>query len=369
MISVSGLRSIYMLFDRVSDRLDLFYDKTTGYFKERFTSPFIVNLLYISLFFLLTIIAGLRKPGIDRDWFGYEQMIKSITASPEFWLRSHELSFSVIVNFADKVLNNPVTGTFLIYAILGVGIKLYAIKIYSRMQLFSIFIYISIFYVLFDMTGIRAGVASSICLLSIQDIAEKKPVPFFLKAGVAFFFHYSAVVMIPLYFLTNRKPLKVLYLFLPVAAIIAGYYNLGSVLLENIKHIFPAIIESKITGYLSLSDGLKIFAPYFISKVMILYYSLFSLDDFKGKYDYLEIKIFAWAIIILYMFSPSGAIASRIFDFFALIQIFLFPSIIIASKRKTVMLFLFICYLLMTFYHQLFIQKLLNFGVIFSYSS
>jgi len=360
------IKNKYYLFNSISDYLDLYFEKYIEFFRTKSSNRFFSLYIYILIFCLLSVIAGFRHPGVDRDSFNYIEMIKTLLGSGDFWLRSNEISFSIIVHFADKILQSPVTGTFLIYAILGIGIKLFVIRKESKMPIFSIFVYMCIFYILLDMTQIRVSVASAIFLFAVSDIVERRPANYFLKAAVAFFFHYSALVMIPFYFISNKRPDKYFYLIMPVIAVIFGYFNLGTVILKHLPPLFPSTIEDKLYGYINIIPGsIRAFAPYFLSKVVILYYCLILLNKFTEAEDYILIKIYAWAIVIFYMFFPLAVIAVRTYEFFLIVQILLFPSIIMASGRKTIMAFLFTCYLLMTLINQLFIKSLLDLSILF----
>lgn len=61
----------------------------------------------------------------------------------------------------------------MIYAILGVTLKLIAIRRYSLLPIFSIFTYISMYFILHEMTQIRAGVATAIFLFALEDIKDR----------------------------------------------------------------------------------------------------------------------------------------------------------------------------------------------------
>lgn len=152
------------------------------------------NIVVLALTILLILIAGFSGP-ISQDYNNY---ISSYNEVINGRYRT-DFSFIVISKIVHLIFNNPLY-LFLIYAILGVSLKISAIKKLSQFWFFSILIYFSYSFLLHEMTQIRAGVASAFVLLSIPSIYEKKLKSFLLYAGVAIFFHYSALVLLPFYF-------------------------------------------------------------------------------------------------------------------------------------------------------------------------
>ena len=130
------------------------------------------DLFYLILIgVVLILIAGLRPIGIDRDSLAYvgivgsdEVNINLLDKEPGFWL---------IYKINKIIFNGNTQCFFLIYALLGVSLKIFAIKKYSLLPFFSTFTYVCLYFILHEMTQIRAGVAAAIFLLALQDIKDK----------------------------------------------------------------------------------------------------------------------------------------------------------------------------------------------------
>jgi len=84
-----------------------------------------------------------------------------------------------------------------------VGIFIYK---YSNNYFMSIFLFIVLGYFDFSMNVVRQSIAMSISLIGYKYAKEKKFLKFLLIVLIASLFHYSAVVIFPIYFLTNLKP-------------------------------------------------------------------------------------------------------------------------------------------------------------------
>lgn len=98
-----------------------------------------------------------------------------------------------------------------------------------------IIVYLSFIFQLHEMTQIRTGVMSGLFLLAIQPIAERKWVKALLLIGIGAFFHISALVLIPLVFLSNKDmSLKSRMIWMAIVPISYVVYFVGSNLLVNI---------------------------------------------------------------------------------------------------------------------------------------
>ena len=117
------------------------------------------------LFFLiglvLIFVAGFREIGLDPDSVNYENTFRNYFKNgtdemiePSFLLISYILGL-----FTDNVHM-----LFLLYAIFGVSLKMFAFRKMSEFYFVPLLCYISFYYVLHDLTQIRAGVVSGIFL-------------------------------------------------------------------------------------------------------------------------------------------------------------------------------------------------------------
>ncbi|MFN3712003.1 MAG: EpsG family protein, partial [Alishewanella aestuarii] len=120
---------------------------------------------------LLILIAGFRPVGFDRDSIAYILLLDTPLNQAD--LKDKEPAFWLIVELNRSLFEGNERTFFLIFAILGVSLKIIAISRLSLDPILSLWIYICSYFLLHDMTQIRAGVASGIFLLSIQDMHNK----------------------------------------------------------------------------------------------------------------------------------------------------------------------------------------------------
>lgn len=317
---------------------------------------FLSNFMFWATALILILIAGLRPIGLDRDSITYANIIQSYK---DIDLSALEPAFWVIKWFNDIFFNGNVRTFFLIYAILGVSIKFLAIRRLSKLPWLSVGVYLSLYFILHEMTQIRASVATGLFLLSIPDIYNRNFKKFTLKALLAFSFHYSAIVMLPLYFLHPKK-LNMAYFLLPIVGLISAYFDLSKTLLSNLADLAPNFLAYKINTYLTLLElgehsEINIVNFYYSSLLLLTYFGFFLYikNKIKNDYDVLFLKILGLSLFSFYFFSDVPVFAFRVSEFLNVVTVIFLPNFILYFKQKELIFLLVILLLLHTFYKSL----------------
>ena len=115
-------------------------------------------MLYIIVGLLLILYAGFRPVGFDRDSLAYESLF--MNPDSKFTVLTMEPLFLVICRTLYAFVQD-VRILFLFFAMLGVSLNVVAIKRLCPMYFFPLLIYFSNFYMVHELTQIRAGVAGS----------------------------------------------------------------------------------------------------------------------------------------------------------------------------------------------------------------
>lgn len=99
-----------------------------------------------------------------------------------------------------------------VFIMIPLGIFVYK---YSRDYCMSFMIYMCLFFQCFGITAIRQAMALTIVtFLGYKYVKERKIWGFLLCVIIAFYFHHSAIVMLPLYFIYNiklNKKMRIVY--------------------------------------------------------------------------------------------------------------------------------------------------------------
>ena len=260
------------------------------------------------------------------DYTNYVEYYYSVIRGESVFV---EYSFYIITYIATFLFHSPL-GVFFIYGLSGVFLKLCAIKQMSQLCFLSIVIYIANTFLVQELIQIRAGIAAGILLFCIKPILERRWKKFILLVITAFFFHSSALAVLPLWFLKpNRLNVYFWGLLIPIGYVFAFLHI-------NIFFFSVPLVQDKIDIYLSLQDteDINLFNVLFIIKCFIgylfLYYS--SLLYFYNKYIFLLLKIYMLSLFSFLLFSSTPTIAFRLQGLYEVVDIVLFPYMIYIFK-------------------------------------
>jgi hypothetical protein len=334
------------------------------------------NKMAFFITLILVLFAGFREIGFDRDSLNYATEIQSINflSFPDLNFFNKEPTFYLIAYAAHWLFGDAVRGTLLIYALLGVTIKMIGIYRLSRIPLLSVVFYASYYYPLHELTQIRSGVASAIFLLAIPDIANRNLKAYMTKTILAILFHYSAILMLLLYPILNIKYPKLnikiknsFYFILPILGLFLSFAN-KAVLDFIIANIFilnfiPSFLSHRVLFYLNLFqrdifNEINIFNLYYLSLLGIYYFCLINLWRFKSNIDIILIKILGLSLFSFSAFSFLPVFAFRIFEFLGIVIMILLASIVYIFKQRVLLILFILIYSLMLLINVLFIHSL-----------
>lgn len=329
-----------------------------------------ISAIFICI--ILIIFAGFREIGFDPDSLNYASIIQSINFSNFAYLHSMyiEPSFYFIANIAHRFFGDAIRGTLIIYAVLGVSLKLVAIYRLSPIPLVSIAFYLCYYYPLHELTQIRVGVASAIFLLSIPDIANKNPKTYIIKTIIATFFHYQAIVMLPIYLILNAKIGKWFYLILPILGILSSFlreyfFNIIYSYIFILDFV-PSFLSQKIILYIDLAQegvlsDINIFNLYNMSLIVIYYFCIININKFKLNIDHIMIKILGLSTFAFPFLSFLPFFAFRISEFLGIVIMILLASIVLIFRQKIIIIFIAFIYSLIALYKTIFCTGLFKF--------
>lgn len=297
------------------------------------------NLALIILIVILTLFAGTRLD-IDNDYHMYFKLFQYVEKNTkDFNNREVPLEWCVYVfpHFFKLLFTNKIEVarfTILLFAILGVSIKLTAIKKYSNFFFLSVILYVSNLFIMQEMTTIRAGVASAIFLLSIGDIEEKKDKNFLIKILLCFFFHSSSIIFIIIWLLLKAK-INIKYLYVAIGfSFVSAILKINILTLLFLDKIFPRVeIYIKMMEWMK-EDETNIYNFRILFALgMVVLFGLFYKKLKEIKYFDILYRIHIISICLFFLLSTSAQVFSiRTFEVLAVVQILLYPMIIYIFK-------------------------------------
>jgi hypothetical protein len=157
---------------------------------------------YYALLIILILFAGLRDMigGFDVYVYGqfYEMDYRLILLYPHF-----EPGFRLLAVICKLVLDKR-EFFFFIIALAMLYMHFKVVKRNSNLLYFAIFIYFCKFY-LFTFVYLRQGLAMGFLWFSLPYILDKKYLKASLLFGLAFLFHKSSLIFLPMLFISNRR--------------------------------------------------------------------------------------------------------------------------------------------------------------------
>ena len=289
--------------------------------------------LYVAVGVALVLISALRPEGMDRDYSEYISHFNNYDVVVML-----EPTFKAIAWFVHSFLGSNPVFLFAIYAILGVSLKLVAIRELSNVALLSVAIYISQFFILHEMTQIRAGVASALLLLTIKPLYERNWWRFLLLALCATVFHFSGVVLFVLWLISPRHRLKMYMFFIPTAIALSlmGVDILG---LIPIPYLSAKIeLYQNIREYTdSTHNHINLFNSVYLLRLVLCYLLFWAAPTLSkyNRYYTLLLKIYTLSLTALPLFATLPVVAYRVYEMLGVVEIILIPTLVYLIRPKS----------------------------------
>ena len=191
--------------------------------------------------------------------------------------------------------------TVFVYTLLFVSISRYC-----RNYSFAVIVFLGLWF-FFTFTYLRQVMAATIGWLSIKYVIERKPLPFFLIAFIAFIFHNSAIVLAPLYFIPIKKFKPILVVGGLIFCLLIGLTDVLSALFAVSDAIAD---EAKAEANVQLVEEGSFRVAYLIEAILFLALILWRYDSIdendRKQVVMLNMAILFCAMLLLFVRSENG---------------------------------------------------------------
>lgn len=320
--------------------------------------------LVLCLFFIWILIA-FRSYLIGNDTISYVNLFPILASYPLSMYGNNPFSILFTKNrfeygyvLFDKVIyyfsKNP-RWLLIISATLIVMLLGYTINKYSKNPALSLVIFVTMGFMAGTMSQIRQYIAWAICVYSIKFIIDNKPVKFICFTIIAMLFHISAIIFLPLYWLSKVElNLKNGIAFIIITSPLFIFFNRFSVLtgslIQSYNNYEKQMLDNGTTGYLSITVNLITFVLIFILTMYLM-----KINKKNGKPRSKLTNLLLWmlmcsfvVLILSYKFSQF----SRLVSYFTCSIMFLIPNELDNPEKSTVkqvILILFVVFLVLNF--------------------
>lgn len=315
------------------------------------------TIFLVIAFLILLFFSGFRYD-VGVDWESYYNYF-----GKDFWAmteRFHTKEMEPLNMLLKELLMSygMDSGSYWIWsmAVITLFFTLSGVYFLSKDCKMSILLYICMGFFFFTLNGIRQHCAIAISFFSILFIQDRRLLPFLITTGIAIGFHYTAVLMLPLYFIANRTFSKYLYLILILCSIPLSFI-LNSII-SILAPLFGTYSVYADSEY-AMSNGnilsyLKIIFPLFLFSIIYKHYDKLIAN----KKERILLNMSTLSLIFSILF-PGVLLGNRINYYFQLPLIVFIPLIAstLSIGYKRAFITLCVCYNIILCYVLLFSRQ------------
>ncbi len=244
----------------------------------------------------------------------------------------------LVKTFTDNVTLYLIVVSALTFLFLYKGLQRYAVY-----PILGLCAYLARFFVGRNLIQIRAGLAYAIIILGVQYITKRDWKRYFALVLIAFFFHRSAIIAIPLYFISyiDFKKWHVV-LVIAIAFIIGGFFTgiLQGYIVDTSQDLDIATTYTQ-ESYMEEAQGLR--NPMIYFQTFLLFAFTFNekrLSNVVPHY-YTIRTAYMYSTFILIAFSMFAVLSGRTSTMFATLEFVVIPSLVyMFNKRNRWMAFI-----------------------------
>lgn len=300
--------------------LSIFFAWLGGLSKSKLNKFFFV---FIS--FLIIIFPTVIRFDLGPDYYGYVNIFDDLRYrdQPPIYV---EYSFFYI----SKLFRNIDFGYVYIlsvYSFLSLLILYYYSGAKHLPYVLFLFFTTSVGYFTFD-DQVRQFLAISIWILSVRFIVERKFLHYVTICSVASFFHFSAILLIPFYFIARLTLSVKSMIFIFILMVLVFYFNASSFIFKQLFELVPyynkyAHQADYVISGTATSTGLGVLLNMFVFMYAILYRE-------KAGHIYLSNLLF-WGVVLM-LFSSGNLNITRFSKYFLYLGVFLLAQVLYLQR-------------------------------------
>jgi len=303
--------------------------------------------IFISVFFIF--FAGLRTLSPDID--AYEAMFKEVeSGNLDSWMIQFTEPGYVFLLRLLSISSFQIS--LLVIAAIGVLFKINFFLKYSPFVFLSLIIYFSTDFMMKEMGQIRHGIGMGIIFYAYDCLINEKKKKFLLVVVLATLFHFSAICVLPLYFIYNLKKtiffyFGAIFLMIPFVA-----FDIKGVIFKLMSFLPIESFSSKAELYSGSDFANKVgFSSTFFLLIIMFCILLFLKykTTYKPEIINVFVNIYFLGLIYFMAFNSISEFSIRTNVYFRMLDIVILPILIYNFRYRIVGLLLLILILLNTF--------------------
>ncbi|WP_258355696.1 EpsG family protein [Clostridium perfringens] len=309
---------IYLLFTLIIISIVAIYDITN------------LRIIYYLATILMCLFMGLRYK-VGTDYVTYDMMFKS---AKDTLLKNYEgdLGFLILSKIISFFTENTRVHFFIISSLIVILMMIY-IYINSNLKFMSVLLYITICGYLTSFNVMRQWIAVAICAYAVNYVKKNKNIKYYIFIGIAYLFHATAIVFVPVKVLLDLKWKRKTYLIISFIGIIL-YLSIDFFM--NLVNKFTRF-GSYANGYYTNVGANVMFLIVFIIMFIFCY---LNNNFLKNGINNIFLKISFLGLLFLFLGS-KGLIFNRLAEYFNIGFIICIPEVLKGMYKKEKILFIY----------------------------
>lgn len=223
---------------------------------------------------------------------------------------------------------------------------------YSVNYAYSIYLFFTTSVFLWMVNGMRQFIAITVVLFAVNWLIKRKTIPFFLIVLVAYFFHSSAILWIPVYFIIHFKPWSTKFLVCSAILVVAILFVSSSSLISNTEYDY--LLTDQRTGINPFRVAVSLVPP------VIAYIRRKEIEKRANPLINLLINLSVISVGCYVVGMLINGVAARIVAYFDIFSLLLLPWVLKnafdESMGKSITIASFIGYF-MYFWYNMYIAR------------
>lgn len=291
--------------------------------------------------FLLALFVGTREVSAWSDTLVYKIAFSETNPLGSFSFSDRVLGYNekgfMLLGAIVKVFTNSFT-IYLIFIASLTYLALYTdLKKYCIFPLIGLCVYLARFMAGREMVQIRSALAIPIIIWGFQYVRKNEYWKCFLTILVAYFFHTSAIIALPMLLFNKFKLSKgQIYLGLIISFIVAGAF--GGVIRNFVSN--SDFINEMATSYVkegsekAFSNDLTNPVIYYQTLILVFYTIFEKRLSAYSSYYYIIRNAYFYSTVLLIVLCQYAVLAARTSTIFATLEMLMIPIALLSFSKK-----------------------------------
>ncbi|MFW2136097.1 EpsG family protein [Chryseobacterium sp. TY4] len=310
----------------------------------------LVRLVAIVLFF---VSAFKYETGVD--WAAYQYYVENAYPLDKAfdtgnWSRvfpSLDVGFSLL-NSIVRTFDGGIQVIFFITALISTLLLKNNVQKYSPLPVFALLVYYTFFFFIFDLSGLRQGLAIQIFFYSLRYVEAKKIIKYLLSILLAMSIHWTSILLLPLYFIINKKASirNVVVIIIFSTAIFSFQVKWLGAFMGNILNQINSftLLAGKVNAYttngvFSQNRGWNMYTFYVYIKIILLLIFTYTRRNYfnsfeKSRYYNIFFNLSLAQFFCIFTFYEFYEMSERFKFYFLTSEVVLFPWLIVSYYYK-----------------------------------